>query len=134
MEFVKDFIWTPGLKADELLKRLSKVGLQGTELNRAADLIIRMKKESARIYLAFPSNLVTSGLRGFFAQLVKLKIPDILVTTAGAIEEDIMKAIGERFQIGSFFTDDVALHEQGANRIGNIIIKNESYEKFEDKI
>jgi len=134
MEFVKDFLWKPGMKADEFIEKLSAVGFQSTELNRAANLILRMKKESAKIYLTFPSNLATSGLRGFFAQLIKLKIPDIVITTAGAIEEDIMRSIGERFLLGSFFTDDVALHEQGANRVGNILIKNESYEKFEDKM
>ena len=75
--------------------------------------------------------MVTSGLRGFFSQLIKLGIADIIVTTAGGLEEDIMKAKGERFLVGNFNTDDVELHEQGKNRVGNILIKNESYMNFE---
>ncbi|MCK4714361.1 MAG: deoxyhypusine synthase family protein, partial [Candidatus Aenigmarchaeota archaeon] len=49
-------------------------------------------------------------------------------------EEDIMKANGEQFIIGSFFSDDIANHEKGMNRIGNLFITNESYAKFEDLI
>ena len=36
--------------------------------------------------------------------------------------------------MGSFSSDDVALHEQGINRVGNVLIKNESYMRFEDWI
>ena len=45
-----------------------------------------------------------------------------------------MKALGEAFEIGSFNSDDVELHEKGVNRVGNLMIKNESYAKFEDWI
>ena len=76
--------------------------------------------------------MVTSGLRGFFAQIIKLGMADIIVTTVGSIEEDMMRAPGEKFSIGSFYADDVELHEQGVNRIGNLFIKNEAYMHFED--
>mgnify|MGYP004004080291 CR=1 FL=1 len=61
-----------------------------------------MKKDNAKIFLTFTSNMVTSGLRGFFAQIVKLGMADVIVTTVGGIEEDIMKATGEKFKIGKF--------------------------------
>jgi len=66
--------------------------------------------------------------------VIKLGLADVIVTTAGAIEEDFMKALGERFEIGSFYADDVSLHERGENRVGNLIIRNESYMKFEDRM
>ena len=69
--------------------------------------------------------MVTSGLRGFFAQVIELGMADVIVTTVGAIEEDIMKSFGERFSLGSFDSDDVELNEQGINRVGNIMIKND---------
>jgi deoxyhypusine synthase len=91
-----------------------------------------MKRENAKIILAFTSNIGgTSGLRDFIAQLVELKIPNALVTTVGAIEEDIMKAIGEKFLITRFDADDVELHEKGMNRVGNLVITNDSYARFE---
>jgi len=132
MEYVKDFKWKKNMKVAELINSYRNIGFQSIELHKAKDLIVKIKKNNAKTFLTFTSNMVSSGLRGFFAQLVKLKIAHILVTTVGAIEEDIMKAIGEKFPIGSFNADDVELHEQGVNRVGNILINNQSYMNFED--
>ncbi|PIN74910.1 deoxyhypusine synthase [Candidatus Woesearchaeota archaeon CG10_big_fil_rev_8_21_14_0_10_37_12] len=131
---VSDFIWTPGISVADFVSALGKVGFQSIELKKAAELIVKMKKDGAKIFLTFTSNMVTSGLRGFFAQVIKLGLADVIVTTVGAIEEDIMKAEGEQFIIGDFESDDVALYEQGANRIGNLFITNEMYARFEDKM
>lgn len=132
MEYVKDYKWYQGIKASDLVEGFKQLGFQSVELHKASNTIINMKKSGAKIYLTFTSNMVTSGLRGFFAQLIKLKICDIIVTTVGAIEEDIMKSSGEKFIIGNFKTNDIALHEEGINRVGNLFITNESYCKFED--
>ena len=134
MKTTKDFLWKQDMSVNDFLERLGNVGFQSVELKNASDLIIKMKSSNAKVYLTFTSNMVTSGLRGFFAQLIKLNIPQVIVTTAGAIEEDIMKAFGEKFEIASFHSDDVELHEKGENRVGNLIIRNESYMKFEDWI
>jgi len=131
---VKDFKWNKGITVNDLVSKYSSIGFQSVELSKAADVIIKMKKNSAKIFLTFTSNMVTSGLRGFFAQLCSMKIPNILVTTSGSIEEDLMKAVGEEFEISNFYADDTQLHERGENRVGNLIIKNESYTKFEDKM
>jgi deoxyhypusine synthase len=132
MEYVKDFQWQPGMQVKDFVSGLAHIGYQSVELSRAADVMVKMKKNSAKVYLTFTSNMVTSGLRGFFAQLVSLGMADVIVTTVGGIEEDIMKATGERFSIGRFDSDDVELHEQGVNRVGNLFINNESYMNFED--
>ena len=132
MKTTKDFLWKPNMQITPFLDSLGSIGFQSVELKNASDLIVKMKSSGAKIYLTFTSNMVTSGLRGFFAQLIKLKLADVIVTTAGAIEEDIMKALGEKFEIGSFYADDIRHHERGENRIGNLIIRNESYMKFED--
>jgi len=127
-------LWNKNLSCKDFVSRLGRVGFQSVELKRAADVVVKMKKSGAKVFLTFTSNMVTSGLRGFFAQLVRLKLVDVIVTTTGAIEEDIMRAFGEKFFVGSFRSDDVALYEQGVNRVGNLFISNESYAKFEAKI
>ncbi|MFH1589153.1 MAG: deoxyhypusine synthase [archaeon] len=134
MKYVSDFKWKKGIKVHEMVEDLGSVGYQSIELKRASEVIIKMKKDSTKIFLTYTSNMVTSGLRGFFAQLVSLGMADVLVTTVGGIEEDIMKATGEKFLIGKFDSDDVELHEQGINRVGNLFVKNESYMNFEDWI
>ncbi len=134
MDNVNDFKWEYRMKVNELVEKIGKVGFQGVELEKASNIIIKMKKEGVKIFLTFTSNMVTSGLRGFFAQLINIKMADVIVTTVGGLEEDIMKAIGEKFIIGDFNIDDIELYEKGVNRVGNLFIKNESYAKFEDMI
>ena len=134
MEFVKDFKWKKNMTVSQLVDGLGKVGFQSIELKKAVEVIVKMKKNSAKIFFTFTSNMVTSGLRGFFSQVIKLGMADVIVTTVGGIEEDIMKAHGEKFVIGSFNSDDIELYERGVNRVGNLFITTESYCKFEDMI
>ncbi len=134
MEFVNDFKWKKGMKVNELVNGFGSCGFQSIELFKASNTMIKMKKSGARIFLTFTSNMVTSGLRGFFAQAIRLKMADVVVTTVGAIEEDIMKASGEKFIIGDFNSDDIELYEKGVNRVGNLFVTNESYMRFENMI
>lgn len=131
---VNDFKWKEGMSVSELVGSFSELGFQSVELSKAAEVIVKMKKDNAKIFLTFTSNMVTSGLRGFFAQIVNLGMADFIVTTVGGIEEDIMKATGEKFDIGNFDSDDVELHEKGVFRVGNLLINVESYMNFENKI
>ena len=129
---VQDFKWKKGISVKDMVGSFKHLGFQSIELAKASNVIVKMKKDNAKVFLTFTSNMVTSGLRGFFAQLIKLGLVDVVVTTVGGLEEDIMKAHNEDFVIGSFSEDDVELYEKGVNRVGNLFIRTESYAKFED--
>jgi len=128
---VKDFRWKKGLSASELLDGIGLVGYQASELKKAADIILKMKREGAKVFLSFTSNMASSGLRGLIAQAVEKGLVDVLVTTVGSVEEDFIKAHKGRFFIGSFSEDDKKLGEENINRIGNILVPTKSYEAFE---
>ncbi len=134
MKYVKELKWTPGMTVKELVDKMGSVGFQSVQLKKASDMFVEMKESGAKIYFTFTSNMVTSGLRGLFAQIISLNLVDVVVTTVGGIEEDIMRAKGEKFIVGSFDPDDVELYEKGYNRVGNLFITNETYENFEDTI
>ncbi len=131
MDFIKDINYSKNITVKDLIEQYDNSGLQASNLKKAAEIIVKMKTNGAKIYLTFTSNMASSGLRGLFAQTIEKGLADIVITTTGAIEEDIMKAIGEKFILGSFNADDVELNEKGINRIGNIYVTNQSYEKFE---
>ena len=78
MVYVKDLKYKKDMKVKDLVQSFNTLGYQSIELAKAKDVIVKMKKESAKIFLTFTSNMVTSGLRGFFAQLIKLKM-DIII-------------------------------------------------------
>ena len=134
VEYVEDFKWEKGMSTKDFVNKLGRIGYQSVELQRAAVAMAKMKREGAKIFLTFTSNMVTSGLRGYFAQIIEKGIAQVCVTTVGGIEEDIMKADGEKFMLGSFHSDDFENHEKGLNRIGNVMVDNQSYMKLEDKL
>lgn len=53
------------------------------------------------------------------------------MTTAGGVEEDLIKCLAPTF-IGSFELDGKNLREKGINRIGNLLVPNDNYCKFEN--
>ena len=134
VEYIKDFKWEKGMTTKKFVEQLGSVGYQSIELKKSAETMAKMKREGAKIFLTFTSNMVTSGLRGFFAQVIEKGLAQVCVTTVGGIEEDIMKADGEKFMIGSFHSDDFENHEKGLNRVGNVLVDNQSYMKLEDKL
>jgi len=83
------------------------------------------------IFLGYTSNLVSSGLRDVLRYLVQHRHVSVIVTTAGGIEEDLIKCLAPTY-LGSFSADGAQLREQGMNRIGNLFVPNDNYCKFED--
>jgi deoxyhypusine synthase len=55
---------------------------------------------------------------------------DVLVTTAGGIEEDVIKSL-KPFVLGSFNANPREMFDKGVNRIGNIFVTNDRYLHFE---
>ena len=84
-----------------------------------------------RVFLGYTSNLISSGLREVILYLVKHKHVSAIVTTAGGIEEDFIKCLGNTY-IADFNLDGADLRRRGLNRIGNLIVPNDNYCKFED--
>ena len=83
------------------------------------------------VFLGYTSNLISSGLREVILHLVKHKHVRAIVTTAGGIEEDFIKCLGRTF-LADFNLDGSDLRRRGMNRIGNLIVPNDNYCKFED--
>ncbi|MFA5763914.1 MAG: deoxyhypusine synthase [archaeon] len=110
----------------ELLSEMETIGFQATNLSKAGSIITKMKKDKATVFLSFTSNMVSSGLREVFAQIVKYKLVDVIVTSVGSIEEDLMKT-KKPFLLGDFNVSDVELHKEGTNRIGNIFVPTDRY-------
>lgn len=63
--------------------------------------------------------------------LVKHKFVHAIVTTAGGVEEDIIKCLGPTY-MADFHLDGSELRKKGMNRIGNLVVPNDNYCKFED--
>lgn len=128
---VEGYDFNGGLDFKKILEKYQATGFQATSLHKAVDLIRKMRKDKVRIFLGYTSNMVSSGVRESIRYLVEHKLVDALVTTAGGIEEDIIKTM-KPFVVGDFRADGAKLRERGINRIGNIFVPNDRYIEFEN--
>jgi len=133
MDEIKDFKFQKAPKLSELINAYGDAGFQATELHNAVELMKKMRKEKCTIFLAFTANMAASGLRGIFAQMVERGWVDAIITTGGSLDHDMIKAY-EPYFLGSFSADDAKLHQEGVNRIGNILVPNDRYELLEEKL
>jgi len=124
MDDIKD------IDARDVFSDIEHVGFQSTNLGRAVELIKKMKKERAKIFLTFTANMVASGLRGIFTDMCKNKLVDVIITTGGSLDHDLIRS-QKPYLLGDFSLDDKELHEKGINRIGNILVPNDRYEFLE---
>jgi len=113
----------------DLIKQMdSSGGFSAKNLASAAYILENMVKDKDCIkFLSFPACIVSTGLRGAIAQMIEKGLVDIIITTCGTLDHDLAKAYGGDYFHGSFELDDTKLHKAGINRLGNILIPNESY-------
>ena len=127
---IKGYDFNQGVNYKKIVKSFSTSGHQASHLSKAIEIVNKMISDKAFIYLGYTSNMVSSGLRDIFRYLVQQKKVNIVVTTAGGIEEDIIKCLGN-FILGDFRASGRLLREKGINRIGNIFASNNRYVEFE---
>lgn len=108
-------------------------GFQATNIARAIEIIEKMKKQKAKVFLSFTSNMIASGLRGIFAELCRKNFVDVIITAGGSLDHDLIRTYSN-YELGDFSMDDKQLHEKGINRLGNILVHNKRYELLEQKI
>ena len=129
-ESVEGYDFNQGVNYQKIVKSFATTGYQATHLSQAITIANKMISDKAFIYLGYTSNMVSSGLRDIFRYLVEHKKVHVIVTTAGGVEEDIIKCLGD-FILGDFRASGSILREKGVNRIGNIFVPNSRYIKFE---
>lgn len=122
----------------ELVSNMATMGFQASAIGEAARIINEMRAfrdpetgDGTTIFLGYTSNLISSGLRETLRFLVQHKHVSAIVTTAGGVEEDLIKCLAPTY-LGSFSTPGAGLRAQGLNRIGNLVVPNNNYCAFED--
>lgn len=151
---VVGYDWENGTDYNKILETYAQSGFQATNFGKTVveinnmlktrsvplteensdpfeeDIFIK-KKTNCTIFLGYTSNMISSGLRETIRFLVKNKLVDCIVTTAGGVEEDLIKCLAPTF-IGDFNLSGKALRTRGINRIGNLLVPNDNYCKFEE--
>ena len=130
-KIIKGYDFNKGINYDKILDSFSSTGFQASGLSKAIEITNKMISEKSFIYLGYTSNMISSGIREIIRYLIQNKKVNVCVSTAGGVEEDIIKCLGD-FILGDFRANGKELRKKGINRIGNIFVPNSRYCDFED--
>jgi len=117
-----------GMTVPQLVNALGSMGgFMAPKLFQASQILKEMREEKATVFLSFTGNLVSTGLRGVLAQMVRSGMVQAVITTCGTLDHDLARAHGARYSSGEFEYDDVMLNELEIHRLGNVLIPLEDY-------
>jgi deoxyhypusine synthase len=125
----------PDMTVSQLVDAFGNMGgFMAPRLGQASQILKEMMEEKATVFLSFTGNLVSTGLRGVLAQMVRSGIVGAIITTCGALDHDLARAHGARYASGEFEYDDVMLNELEIHRLGNVFIPLEDYGPLIEKV
>ncbi|MHB8586149.1 MAG: deoxyhypusine synthase [Thermoplasmatota archaeon] len=132
---VRDLSIQPGMSVSDLLGQMRAMGgFSSRHVAAAADIVDRMVREEATVILSFPAAMMATGCRGAIVEMVRRGWVDAIVTTCGTLDHDLARTWRDYYH-GAWNLDDSALHAEGVNRLGNVLVPNESYgEILEEKL
>ncbi len=131
---VEDVEVDPNMSLKELIERYGRIhGFMAGHLYRAVSVLRNCLDADLRV-ISFTANIVATGLRGILAQLIRRRIFNLVVTTAGTLDHDIARSFGGKYYKGFFEADDASLYEKGVHRLGNVFIPFESYGKIVERV
>jgi deoxyhypusine synthase len=128
MKSVKDYSVNENTTIKELMDNFGNAGgFSVKKINTAKNIYKNMQndKDCFKI-LSHPACIVSTGTRGLIKDMIKNKKVDAVMTTCGTLDHDLARLWKDYYQ-GSFNMDDKELHQQGINRLGNVLVPNECY-------
>ncbi|MBM5804689.1 MAG: deoxyhypusine synthase [Candidatus Verstraetearchaeota archaeon] len=132
---VKDLFVDGRMDIVTLVQGFSKMGgFMAPHLAKASEILKEMTAGGTTVFLSFTGNVVSTGLRGVIAQMVRKGLVNAIVTTCGALDHDLARAYGGRYSCGEFEYDDVMLNELEIHRLGNVLIPLEDYGPLIEKV
>ncbi len=128
MREVKDFEINKNIDVKSLIKQMGESGgFTSKKLATGIEILHEMIHDRECLkFLSFPADIIATGTRGIIRDFLKEKMFDVVVTTSGTLDHDIARSY-KKYYHGSFEMNDAELHKKGINRLGNVLVPNESY-------
>ncbi|MFQ5909340.1 MAG: deoxyhypusine synthase [Thermoplasmata archaeon] len=125
---VKDISIRKGMSMSDLMDEMkASGGFTARKLAEGIGILQGMVEDKDCVrFLSFPACIVATGTRGVIRDTLRLGWFDVVLTTCGAVDHDLARCWADYYH-GSFDMDDALLHRENVNRLGNILVPNESY-------
>jgi len=125
---IKDIDIQKKTSVNELIDQmLESGGFTAKKLGIGINILERMLKDKNCLkFLSFPACIIATGARGIIKEMIRKKFFDVVITTCGTLDHDLAR-VWKKYYHGDFLMDDKELHKKKVNRLGNILVPNESY-------
>ena len=124
---VKDIQINSNTTLENLISQFGKAGgFVASKISTATSIIQNMNEKECTKFLSFPADIMATGTRGLIRQLVENDMVDVVVTTCGTLDHDIARILADYYH-GDFAMDDEKLRKEGVNRLGNVLVPDDSY-------
>jgi deoxyhypusine synthase len=120
----------------DLLAALKNCGFQGRNLGLALNILERMVTDKKCLtVLTLSGAMVPAGMGALISALMEHKLIDILITTGANITHDLVDAASNiGHYVGSLNVNDDELFRHRINRIYDIFLPEENYDKADVKL
>ncbi len=131
MDKVKPIKVNGGMKVSELVERMKEAGFGARKIGKASDIMKKMfSDDECSIFLGVAGAMVPAGMKEIILDMIKTGKISILVITGANLTHDLAEALGE-FHYHCDTWDDKEFHDKGFDRMYNVLMKNQVYEKIE---
>jgi len=110
-----------------LVDAMGKTAFQARNLNRAANIYVKMLKDNGcTIYLTLAGSLFSAGLKDIVVDMIRNNMVDAIVSTGAIIvDQDFFEGLGFKHYQGTQFVDDNELRDLMIDRIYDTYIDEE---------
>ena len=132
MDSIKPIKLTKDMKVSELVEQMSNAGFGARKIGLANKLAKKMFSDpDCKVFLGLAGAMVPAGMKQIIIDLAKSEKINVLVTTGANLTHDLIESLGdEHYHCDNW--DDEEFNKKGYDRIYNVLMKNNVYEKLED--
>ena len=120
------------MKVSELVDEMKGAGFGARKIGKASEVLKKMfQDKDCKVFLGLAGAMVPGGMKQIIIDLVKEDRINVLVTTGANLTHDLIEALGDsHFHCDTW--DDEKFNEKDYDRIYNVLMKNQVYEKLEN--
>jgi len=120
------------IKTSELVSKFKGTAYNARALGEAGEIwLSACKDKSIKKFLGLAGAQVPGGMKQIIMDMLEKNMIDVFVTTGANLTHDLIEALNFRHYQGESEIDDAKLNKQGLDRIYNVYMKSEVYQKLE---
>ncbi len=132
MEKINSIKVKKDMQVSDLVNQMSLAGFGARKIGLANQIAKTMfEKEDCKTFLGLAGAMVPAGMKQIIIDLIKLKKIHVLVTTGANLTHDLIEAMGDAHYHCDTWNDE-DFNKKGYDRIYNVLMKNNVYEKLEN--